>query len=496
MMTLLSLVLSMRIFPFRFLLCWILIPVLIGALVLPPRALCLTIGEERKIGHQLLFRIRAELAVLDDPDISRYINELGQEVLHTVGPQHFDYRFYVVRSDTFNAFAAPAGLVFFYSALIENMRSEDELVSVLAHEIGHVVSRHIAQRMEKGTKVNLASLLLGMAGLAMGVPGLSQGLLLGSMAAGATMSLQYSRENEEEADRLSYGWMRKMGRDPRAMEDMLQTMRRISRYHMSGSVPQYLLTHPHPEARMGYVQSLLERDRLNQVPAPERTDNFAFLRFRYRVMMQSGDPERVRIACINLLKRPADPETAEQHTMAHYGLALAETANRRFDQALEHLAQVRAQYPGEEILEVDRAVILIAAGRNREAREILRQAVQRDPSDMYAVYQLARVEQLAGDMQRAGQLLRRLAVAMPEFPGVYYELGRLAVDQGQESLAGFYLGKYQLYLGRFRLAIASLTKSSKDPGLSEAMRYEAKELLDELRELEIADPEKDRQQRT
>ena len=161
--------------------------------LLPLQALALTIGDERKIGEQLLFSIRKELPILEDPDISQYINTLGRSVLEIVGPQHFEYRFFVVKSPQFNAFAAPAGLVFFFTGLIETMRYEDELLSVLAHEIGHVASRHIAQRMDKSTKVSAISLLLGVAGLALGVPGLSQGLLMGSMAGGQAINLQYSR---------------------------------------------------------------------------------------------------------------------------------------------------------------------------------------------------------------------------------------------------------------------------------------------------------------
>ena len=169
---------------------------LVLALTWPVQGLALTIGEERNIGQKILYSVRRELRILYDPDISQYINRLGREVLKVVGPQHFDYRFFVVQSEQFNAFAAPAGMVFFYSGLIEAMQGEDELVSVMAHEIGHVTSRHLAQRMERNTKVSAASLALGLAGLALGVPGLSQGLLTGSLVAGQTLALQYSREHE------------------------------------------------------------------------------------------------------------------------------------------------------------------------------------------------------------------------------------------------------------------------------------------------------------
>ncbi len=451
-------------------------------LTLPLQALALSIGEERRIGEQLLYSMRKELPILDDPDISQYINTLGGKVLENVGPQYFKYRFFVVNSNQFNAFAAPAGLIFFYSGLIENMHSEDELLSVLAHEIGHVVSRHISQRMEKGTKISALSLLLGVAGLALGVPGLSQGVLMGSMATGQAVNLQYSREDEEQADRLSFGWMQKMRRDPAAMKDMLKVMRRITRYRMGSEVPQYLLTHPNPEARLGYVASLLEQHQ-NRRPKGYylKTDNFEFLRFKFRVMMQSQDHDKLRMSCVHILTSSADKE---QLALADYGLALLESDNHNTDQALQHLAAVRKQYPHKDILEVDQAVILMAGGRLEESRQLLERACKRDPTDMYGVYQLAKIELLLGNGSRAEQLLQKVAVVMPEYPQLYFDLGQVEADRKREGISGFYLGKYNLYLGRIKIAKQYLKRSSKDLSVPEQLRTEAKNILDQLKKLE------------
>ncbi len=449
---------------------------LIIALSWPCQGLALTIGEERLIGQKILYSVRRELRVLDDPDISQYINRLGSQVLKVAGPQYFDYRFHVVKSDQFNAFAAPAGMVFFYSGLIEAMHKEDELVSVLAHEIGHVASRHLAQRLDKGTKVSAASLLLGLAGLALGVPGLSQGLLTGSLAAGQTINLRYSREDEEQADRLSFGWMQKMERDPAAMKDMLRTMRRITRYRM-GDVPQYLLTHPNPEARLSYVESLLELKEQEAVPAPKKTGNFAFLRFRYRVLSQTTDLDRLRQYCTITLAQDKDPDTQR---MARFGLALIEAENRRFDQALEQLAIVQGQYPAEDILKVDQAVILQMAGRLPEAKDILEPQVRRDPSDIYGLFQLAKVEAATGNTARAETLLQQVAQAMPEFPQVYFELGQIEANRGAAGIGIFYLGKYYLYQGEEDLAVQNLKRARRDASVPEKMREEAKEILAEL----------------
>ena len=455
----------------------IIVFMLITALCWPCQSLALTIGEERLIGQKILYSVRRDLHILDDPDISQYINRLGSQVLKVVGPQYFDYRFYVVQSEQFNAFAAPAGMVFFYSGLIEAMHKEDELVSVLAHEIGHVASRHLAQRLDKGTKVSMASLLLGLAGLALGVPGLSQGLLTGSLAAGQAINLRYSREDEEQADRLSFGWMQDMQRDPEAMKDMLRTMRRITRYRM-GDVPQYLLTHPNPEARLSYVESLLEMQG-QQAPGStlKTTDNFAFLRFRYRVLTQTTDLDRLRQYCTITL---AQDKNADSQRMARFGLALIEAENRRFDQALEQLAIVQEQYPDRDILKVDQAVILQKAGHLTEARALLEPQVRRDPTDIYGLFQLARVEAATGNSARAETLLQQVAQAMPEYPQVYFELGQIETNRGAVGIGIFYLGKYYLYQGREELAVQNLKRARRDTGVPEKMREEAKHILAEL----------------
>ncbi|HEB70360.1 MAG TPA: DUF3808 domain-containing protein [Desulfobulbus sp.] len=450
---------------------------LTAQLCLPLQAGAMSIGEERTISEQLLYSVRAQFHLLDAPDISQYINDLGYQVLKVAGPQYFNYHFFVVKSNEFNAFAAPGGLVFFYSGLIRTMKTENELVSVLAHEIGHVVSRHIAQRVAKSGKISALTMGLGLAALALGKPE----LLIGSMAAGQAMNLHYSRQDEEEADRLSFGWMKDMHRNPIAMEDMLRTMRRITRYR-SDKLPQYLLTHPNPEARSNYVESLIEIDDKQKVPGYyKKTDNFRFLRFKYRVMLQSMDLEQMRIDCTNLVTSSKDPE---QRIMAQYGLALIARENHNFSRAAELLKKVEARYPDRDILEVDTAVLKMAAGRVGEAVDLLQHAVKRDPTDMYAVFELAKARIQQKEYARAEKLLQQVARAMPEYSQMYYEIARVKADQGLNNESRFYLGKYSLYEGRMKQAKQYFTRAKNDTTLPEPLRNEASAILERLKKLE------------
>ncbi len=446
-----------------------------------PSGYALTIGEERRIGEKLLYSVRGQFPVIDDPDIHHYINTLGKSVLEQIGSQYFDYHFFVVQSSQFNAFAAPAGLVFFYTGLIETMKTEDELLSVMAHEIGHVVSRHIAQRVDKSSKISAVSMAVALASLALGVPALTQGLFTGSMAAGQALALKYSRDDEEQADRLSFEWMQRMGRNPKAMEDMLRSMRRVARYR-SGELPQYLLTHPNPEARLDYVQSLVELDDHQQDPGfYSKVDNFSFLRFKYRILQKTMEPDRLRVFYANTL---ASNKSHEQKVMAEYGLALLEADEGNVKHALQLLEKVRRVYNDRFIVDIDKAVMLRKNFQYDQAKAILDPLVLRHRGDTYAIYELAQTEYNLGNLKQAEMLFTQAAAELSENAQIFYDLGKVSADLGKEQASRFYLGKYYLFKGKITVAKRYLKGAAQHAEVPEVLRNEAQAILDTLKELE------------
>ena len=456
---------------------------LAGQCLMPTSSLGFSIGEERDIGEQLLLAVRSEFELLDDPDIVQYINKLGQQVLAIAGPQYFDYHFFVVKNDEFNAFAAPSGLIFFNSGLIKTMQSEDQLLSVLAHEVGHVVSRHLSRRIAKQEKMTAASMLFGLASLAVGNPALTQGLFSGALAANQTAGLNFSRQDEEQADRLAFGWLRIMGRNPTAMESMLKSMRRITRYR-SEQLPPYLLTHPNPEDRLDYVQSLLELERRKMdKPFPDDVGSFPFLRFKYRVLSQSVEPEDLRVHCANTL---ASTEGGVEAAMAHYGLALLSTKENNFQEAHKHLEIVRNEFPGRDILDIDLAAVYIDSGELEKGIRLLRRFYQRDPTDMYCAFKFAGAMAMKGQLEEAEKSYLEIAKNIPEYSQVYYELARVKSGQGERGASTFYLAKYYLYEGRVKYAKQYLRRAEKDPQVPAVMQEEAKAILKRLKELEDA----------
>lgn len=444
-----------------------------------PTARGFTIGEEKEVGEKLLFTVRSAFEVLDDPDIHHYISTLGQEVLEVAGVQFFDYHFFVVKNKDFNAFAAPSGLIFFHSGLIETMNSEDELVSVVAHEVGHIVKRHLASRLEKSKLVGAATLGLALASLALGNGEGAQAMVLGSLAAGQQINLSFSRYDEEEADLLAFGWMMELGRSPVGQDRMLQTMRRITRYRM-GQVPQYLLTHPDPEARMDYVQSLIESQKEHDFQNTKQ-NQFAFFRFKYRIlsMVKSGTAFREFLA-----SKLADSRSSSlDKTMAKYGMAQLGRIEKNYKKSLELINEVINAFPKEPILQVDKGIIEFESGQIDTALQTLTAAYKSNHWDSYAAFALGKLYFSKNDFVNAEKFFLEVAESMPEYSQVYFELGQLKARNKKNGDASFYLGKHYLYEGKLKLSKHSFKAAVANKTTAESFKKDAEESLELLERL-------------
>lgn len=458
---------------------WFLIGLFLQFSTVVPAA-AFTIGDEREVGEKLLYSVRSAFELVDDPDITQYISKLGQSVLKVAGIQYFDYHFFVINNKEFNAFAAPSGLIFFHSGLIETMNSEDELVSVLAHEVGHIVKRHLASRVEKGKYTTIGSLGLALAALAFGGAA-TPVLLTGALATGQSINLHFSRLDEEEADLLAYGWLKKLHRNPEGQLKMLESMRRIARYR-SEKPPQYLLTHPNPEERLNYIASLVDIEQKKLEETTKITDDFEFIRFKYRILAKVKDSRDFKMYLASVI---SDSRAGEfKKVMADYGLsqvALNENDNNR---SLALLDKVIAHFPDKNILKTDKGIVFSAAGQFTEAETILKEAMAADSSDMYATFSLAKVLYRAGRINEAEKYFLSVSYELPEYSKVYFELGQIASDNKLSGDSSFYLGKYYLYEGKLDEAEQNFKNALRSKTMSGKMTEESKDLLKKIARLQ------------
>jgi predicted Zn-dependent protease len=181
---------------------------------LAPVASAITISREEEMAKEFLKTVFEKVKLVEDPMVQDYVNHVGNRIVSSLSSQVFSYHFYVIKEDVYNAFASPAGHIFVNSGLLAAMENEEELAGILAHEIAHVLCRHISQRIERSKKIGYATLAGLIASVLVGAGGSSSAgsaLGVGSMAAGQSMALAFSREDEMQADQLGMECLRKAG---------------------------------------------------------------------------------------------------------------------------------------------------------------------------------------------------------------------------------------------------------------------------------------------
>ncbi len=223
----------------------------------------LTPQEEVTLGYNTAPQMIQEMGgavAASDPRQQR-INRLAQRLLAT-DPRLADspYRFSFTLLDdpqTINAFALPGGPIFITTALYDRLENEAQLAGVLGHEIGHVIHRHSAERM---AQARLGQSLAIAAGIGVSGEGNS-----GQMAAAAAQMvaqmkiLQYGREDELESDAQGLDMLAKAGLDPAAMVGVMNVLESATGSGPRG--PNFMSTHPHPEARREQIRRWLDEHR-------------------------------------------------------------------------------------------------------------------------------------------------------------------------------------------------------------------------------------------
>lgn len=206
----------------------------------------LSVSDEQDLGDKFEREVRREYRFLNDDVVTAYITKIGNDVLRTLGPQPFEYRFFVVENKEINAFAAPAGHIYVHTGTILAVRNVSELAGVIAHEIGHVTKRHIAQNYEAQ---HAASIGKQAAVIGAGILGGNVAAGAANLATGAGLSAvlnSFGRDAEREADDFAVQAMPAAGYDPNGLPSFFETLV----VEGGGRTPGFLSSHPAPEERL------------------------------------------------------------------------------------------------------------------------------------------------------------------------------------------------------------------------------------------------------
>jgi predicted Zn-dependent protease len=282
---------------------------------------------EYQLGRTWLRMFRGQVPTVNDPLLFDYLEGLIFDLVNHSQLKDRRVDLVVVDNAAINAFAVPGGVIGVHNGLLLYAQTEDELATVLAHEIAHLSQRHFSRRVEfqkKQQPLTLASMIAGLALMAAAGGDAGIAALSAAQAAAQDSALRYSRSNEAEADRVAMQTLVAAGRNPHAAPSMFERMLQASRYATGQRVPEFLRTHPLSENRIADT-----RNRARQYPKKIQAPDLKYQLMRARVVNQLADTPEEAIGKF----RSELTGSPQSTTAARYGLVLALTDAGRPDEA-------------------------------------------------------------------------------------------------------------------------------------------------------------------
>ncbi len=423
-------------------------------------AFAITVTEEKELGAKFIEEVRRQMNIIEDPVVSAYIDGLGARLTADIPDKPFVFHFYVADQDVFNAFAGPGGHIVVYRGTIAALDREDELAGIMAHEIAHVMCRHISKNIAREKKIQLASLAGMLAGIFLGAPAPA---VVGGMATSETLSLAYSREDERQADEIGRGFLAQAGYGGAGYLSALGKMR-ASELFGPQQVPTYLTTHPGVEERMAAMDTWLSAHP-DMAKDKRAVDPAAFDEFRARLIGLYGDVnEGLARLSDDLRKKPSDPALL-------YGQALAYSRLSRRREAVETMKKAVAARPFDANFLAGLGQVLVEAGQPSDAKAVLSSAAPSAPDNAEIPFWLGRAELDLGAPGDAAPQLRAALRLFPGYSSAFYFLGQALGQLGNMPEAHYNLGMYAISTGDWRIARFHLEQALRlagsDPDLTE-----------------------------
>lgn len=237
----------------------------LGAPAARAELILISTDREVRMGASIAKQIAAskEFTISNDPALVERMDRIGQKLAAVSDRQDVTYHFTLLEWDEVNAFALPGGFIYLSTKLMTLSQNDDELASVLGHEIGHVVARHAVKRLQAslGATFLQALTMLGSR---------DRDVVQGTQIALGQLFLAHSRQDELEADTLSVKYLQKAGYNP---EGAIAFMRRMQGHIRKEPIRpmSYSRTHPHFDDRIRVIKQEVRgqvdfEDYINMTP--------------------------------------------------------------------------------------------------------------------------------------------------------------------------------------------------------------------------------------
>jgi len=411
--------------------------------------------KEVELGQGLYSKLKEQGYVIDDPLLSRYLQDIGESLLSALELRFRDYHFFLVKDSSINAFAAPGGFIGVNAGLIAVSDSEDELASVLAHEIAHVELMHSMQMLEKASEINMASLISVLAAILIGGqnPDVAGAILYSGIAGSSQSMINFTRANEYEADRVGVELLKKSKYDPSAMADFMGILQRREQNGEIANI-EYFRTHPVNANRIAEIRARLPLSRRKQVAFSRYQQFRDYLFYLY----------------------PFDSIAGNSKTQ--FSQALLHTRNGRYDIADDIYQALTKNDPDSLWYKYAYAENMEYQGRTVDATGVYQAALLLYPDELSIglrlVASLITQKQYQKALTRALKLLQKYQSS----PQVYQSLVKVYNSMQNDLMRQFYEAHYHWYSGNRELARTQFKALLSQGNLDASYEHRIKEKLE------------------
>jgi predicted Zn-dependent protease len=445
-------------------------------------------AEEVRLGKEFMRNLRRSQAVLNDLEVEQYLQNLGLRLTSFLKQQNYEFKFFIVDSPAINAFAAPGGYIGINSGLILATQSEGELASVIAHEIVHVNQRHIARQFENTIKTSIPLLAAMVTAIILsGQDSDATYAAITAGLAGATqLQLNFTRSNEQEADRVGVQLLTNAGFNPYSMALFFHRLEQKSQYSDFSSI-EFLLTHPVPVSR---ISDILSRARQYETKTEQSSLNFHLMRQRLRVITENK-PQKLKQ---EFLQEIQDKQYLNEYA-ARYGYVLALQRIGDYKKARTELRKLIDDDQERASYSFLLAEIESASNDYKKASQIYNNALKLHPGNQPLLVNYADSLLRLKKYKQSSSLLYEMTLDNNAHPNIYKLLAQAENALGSPVNSHASLAEYFYLMGDTMKAIEhleialkkykpnDLQKSSLEKRLKQ-MRFEAiREGVDEPQEL-------------
>jgi predicted Zn-dependent protease len=419
-------------------------------------AAALSPAQERRLGQAFMRSVRSSEKVVTDPLLADYIQSLGRKL---AAQSSGSFRFFLIDDPSINAFAGPAGHIGVNTGLILTTESESELAAVVAHEIAHVTQKHLLRTLEAASSLSIPQAAVLLAAVALGAAlGGDAGMAaaVGGQAALVQQQINFTRGNEQEADRVGMQILAKSNFDPRAMPSFFERMGRSGQAYAT-QLPEFLRTHPVTTSRIADAQGRAEGMAYRQQP-----DSLEYLLTRAALRARTARTAHDAAAGFkgNLRDGRHRDAAAER-----YGYVLALIRGRDYDGARAELDRLLAASPNQVEYVVQSARLYDLTGAREQGLAELQRAYKANPRSYALAIELAETALAAGATEQALRTLQPLLKSHPDEPQVMELMARASANAGKRAEGHRYQAEYYYQTGAVDAAVQQFELALRDPGL-------------------------------